>query len=76
MLQALLAERFQLKLHRETRESSVYALTTVKSGHKLKPADSETPEFRFTKGGLDCARRQRAGAGSCALRNERSSRVR
>ena len=38
MLQTLLAERFQLKLHRETRELPVYALVAGKGGPKLKPA--------------------------------------
>ena len=38
MLQALLETRFHLKLHRETREGPVYALTVAKSGLKLKPA--------------------------------------
>ena len=36
MLQSLLADRFQLKLHRETREVSVYALVVGKGGPKLK----------------------------------------
>jgi uncharacterized protein (TIGR03435 family) len=35
MLQTLLADRFKLALHRETRELPVYDLTTVKSGPKL-----------------------------------------
>jgi uncharacterized protein (TIGR03435 family) len=45
MLQALLAERFQLKVHRETREDGVYALVVAKGGPKLKEADPdpETP---------------------------------
>ncbi len=38
MLQALLAERFNLKMHREQKELPVYALTVVKGGPKLKPA--------------------------------------
>jgi uncharacterized protein (TIGR03435 family) len=38
MLQALLAERFQLKLHHETKELPVYALVAGKGGSKLKPA--------------------------------------
>ncbi len=44
MLQTLLADRFQLKLHREQRELPVYALTVGKSGSKLKeiPADSQS----------------------------------
>jgi uncharacterized protein (TIGR03435 family) len=37
MLQALLADRFQLKAHRESRESPVYALTVAKTGLKIKP---------------------------------------
>ncbi len=37
MLQALLEERFQLKLHRETKEVPVYFLTVAKSGSKLEP---------------------------------------
>jgi uncharacterized protein (TIGR03435 family) len=36
MLQSLLAERFQLKFHRETREIPVYVLTVAKGGHKMK----------------------------------------
>ncbi len=39
MLQALLEDRFQLKLHRETRELPVYALSIAKGGPKLKKAD-------------------------------------
>jgi hypothetical protein len=35
MLQTLLADRFKLKLHRETRELPVYALTATKGGPKL-----------------------------------------
>jgi uncharacterized protein (TIGR03435 family) len=36
MVQGLLADRFQLKFHRETREISIYVLTVAKGGHKLK----------------------------------------
>ena len=44
MLQALLAERFQLKIHHDKRENSIYALVEAKGGHKLKEApDTETP---------------------------------
>jgi uncharacterized protein (TIGR03435 family) len=39
MLQALLEDRFQLKLHREAREVPVYALTQVKSGAKLSAVE-------------------------------------
>lgn len=36
MLQALLEDRFQLMLHRETKESQVYALVAAKDGIKLR----------------------------------------
>ncbi|HEY4363906.1 MAG TPA: M56 family metallopeptidase [Bryobacteraceae bacterium] len=38
MLQAVLEDRFKLKLHHETREIPVYALTITKSGSKLHEA--------------------------------------
>jgi uncharacterized protein (TIGR03435 family) len=47
MLQNLLAERFGLKMHRETKEMTVYALRTGKNGPKLKesrPAPGRTGE--------------------------------
>jgi uncharacterized protein (TIGR03435 family) len=37
MLRTLLEERFKLKIHRETKEMPVYALTVSKSGLKLSP---------------------------------------
>ena len=42
MLQNLLAERFQVKLHRETKEMPMYALVTAKGGAKMTPS-VETP---------------------------------
>ena len=36
MLQALLEDRFHLKIHREQKEVPVYALTVAKGGHKLQ----------------------------------------
>jgi bla regulator protein blaR1 len=36
MLQTLLADRFQLKVHRDTQERPVYALVVAKNGPKLK----------------------------------------
>jgi uncharacterized protein (TIGR03435 family) len=38
MLQALLADRFKLKVHHETKELLVYALTVAKNGPKLTPS--------------------------------------
>jgi uncharacterized protein (TIGR03435 family) len=45
MLQALLAERFGMTIHKEKREDSIYALVVAKGGHKLKesPPDEELP---------------------------------
>lgn len=39
MLQRLLAERFQLKFHREQRTLAAYALVVAKGGSKLKAAE-------------------------------------
>jgi uncharacterized protein (TIGR03435 family) len=41
MMQALLAERFKLTFHRETKEQSVYALTVMKSGLKLQESSPD-----------------------------------
>jgi uncharacterized protein (TIGR03435 family) len=38
MMQALLAERFKVKIHRDKKPQPVYALLVSKDGHKLKPA--------------------------------------
>jgi uncharacterized protein (TIGR03435 family) len=43
MLQALLEERFGLKLHRESKEVSGYALLVAKGGAKLTPAGPPAP---------------------------------
>jgi bla regulator protein blaR1 len=44
MLQALLAERFKLKLHHGTRQVSDYELVVAKSGLKLKPITDGDPD--------------------------------
>ena len=41
MLQALLAERFKLTVHRESKEHAVYALVVGKNGPKLKESASD-----------------------------------
>jgi uncharacterized protein (TIGR03435 family) len=50
MLQALLVERFKLKVHHETREMPIYTLVTAKNGPKLQ----HSPEER------DCAGQNRS----------------
>ncbi|MDP8979617.1 MAG: TIGR03435 family protein [Acidobacteriota bacterium] len=55
MLQALLADRFKLKLHRVSKEVSGYALTVAKEGPKLKASpDGEEHEdsFRLNQTGM------------------------
>jgi uncharacterized protein (TIGR03435 family) len=43
MLQSMLADRFQLKAHKETRELPVYDLVVGKDGAKLKASADQTP---------------------------------
>jgi len=45
MLQALLAERFKLTMHRESKEHAVYALVVGRNGPKLKESapDADAP---------------------------------
>ncbi len=50
MRQSLLADRFQLKAHFETREMSVYELVLAKGGSKLKE-DADETKRRIAVGG-------------------------
>jgi uncharacterized protein (TIGR03435 family) len=50
MLQALLADRFQLRLHREKKELRVYALTVARTGAKLKAVAVRDGSFSFGPG--------------------------
>jgi len=53
MLQALLGDRFQLTLHRETKELPVYALVIAKKGPKLQethPGDHDPTGMTFGSG--------------------------
>jgi uncharacterized protein (TIGR03435 family) len=43
MLQALLAERFRLAVHRETKEMQALVLVVGKNGHKLRESQTEGP---------------------------------
>jgi uncharacterized protein (TIGR03435 family) len=43
MIQSLLEERFQLKVHIQTRELPVFHLVVAKSGAKLKMSQDQTP---------------------------------
>ncbi len=39
MMQTLLATRFKLEFHRDTREMPAYVVSIAKGGHKLRPSD-------------------------------------
>jgi len=41
MTQTLLAQRFKLAFHRETKEMPAYVVTVAKGGHKMKPSEDE-----------------------------------
>jgi uncharacterized protein (TIGR03435 family) len=43
MLQSLLADRFKMTFHRETKDQSVYALVVAKGGPKLKESPPDDP---------------------------------
>jgi uncharacterized protein (TIGR03435 family) len=47
MLQTLLAERFKLALHRETKKQGVYALVVGSRGSKLNPVHQESTRRMF-----------------------------
>ena len=55
MLQALLAERFKLAVHRESKEHAVYALVVGKGGPKLKESapDADAPAGGDAPAALD-----------------------
>jgi uncharacterized protein (TIGR03435 family) len=53
MLQALLADRFHLQIHMETKESSIYGLVIGKNGPKLK--ESTADEYSQTASGVRTA---------------------
>jgi uncharacterized protein (TIGR03435 family) len=50
--QTLLAKRFQLRFHRESREMGEFELMTAKGGFKLTPVADEGNHSVSSKGGL------------------------
>jgi len=53
MMQALLADRFKLALHRDTKELPVYALTIARGGPKLSASGGEFPRMRIGRGQIE-----------------------
>jgi uncharacterized protein (TIGR03435 family) len=70
MLQALLEDRFKLKIHRETREVPVYTVTVAKGGPKLLPfkvgscVPMPTPPARPEPGQKVCGEARMGGKGT------------
>jgi uncharacterized protein (TIGR03435 family) len=50
MMQAMLAERFKLQVHHETKEAPMFALVIAKGGFKLKDADPNNTYANGMKG--------------------------
>jgi uncharacterized protein (TIGR03435 family) len=76
LLQTLLADRFKLKVHTETREVPIYALVLARSdnklGAKMKPSADNCPDFKvqqqqqleaLAKGGLGALAAMRPAPG-------------
>jgi len=51
MLQSMLADRFKLTTHRETKEHAIYALVPAKGGPRLKKAEPPAPGATGPRGG-------------------------
>jgi uncharacterized protein (TIGR03435 family) len=73
MLQALLADRFGMKMHRETKELPVYSLVVAKGGAKMKesPMDEEAPDSPGGRGATNVG--GSGGRGGVALNFGRGS---
>lgn len=51
MLQTLLAERFHLAAHRDTKDMEALLMTVAKGGPKMHPSDQQPSGYRITQGG-------------------------
>ncbi len=52
LLQSLLADRFELKVHKETKEAKVYLLEPARTGPVLKPSVAQRPTMQMGSGHL------------------------
>ena len=53
-MRSLLADRFQLVVHNETRQLPIYALVVAKGGPHLTPSSSEGLTIHNQKGRVEC----------------------
>jgi uncharacterized protein (TIGR03435 family) len=67
MLQDLLTDRFHLSVHRELRETPVYALTVAESQHKLQPCEEEKCPPNQSYSTANTIRAQASTAGQLAF---------
>lgn len=56
MLRNLLADRFKLAVHKETRQLPQYSLVVAKGGLKIQPAESGSPSTNGRPGRLEATR--------------------
>jgi uncharacterized protein (TIGR03435 family) len=70
MMQSLMVERFQLKFHRETRDTVIYALVVAKGGPKLHRSES-TGEPAMHPGGVLGTQYERVSMAQFAFSLER-----
>jgi uncharacterized protein (TIGR03435 family) len=61
MLQTLLADRFKLALHRETRTAPAYVLEVAKNGPKLKKSESDESQTSNGRGLIEAKATTMAG---------------
>jgi uncharacterized protein (TIGR03435 family) len=65
MLQQLLAERFHISIHRELRETEVYAITIGKSGPRLQPCEAKPEDEKVSFDQLLAVGPQKTAPGVC-----------
>ena len=73
MVQALMAERFKLVVHRETRDLPVFALVVGKNGAKLKNSDPDAPEGGSVRSSADGLHMETKKGSMAALARQLSS---